>query len=168
MPRVNIDNIKTQIKSILDSANTTTGSPIDLSNNLDTRVQQVLKINPSKVYVDPGSFPFVSVYAENKDIEQQTMGHKGNQTSALRRADLTLNVVCTVQEPLIESVKADETDENCETLMENIEEILRANVDLNSTVSWAIPDNVSYHDAPWDERNVIRGAIMSLQCTVYY
>jgi hypothetical protein len=168
MTQVSISNIKTQIKSILDSANTTTGSPIDLSANLDTRVQQVLKIHPAKVYVDPGSFPFVSVYAESKEIEQQTMGHKGNQASALRRADLTLNVVCAVQEPLIESVKADECDENCETLMENIEEILRSNVDLNSSVSWAIPSNVDYHDAPWDERNVIRGAIMTLDCTVYY
>ena len=168
MPQVSITNIKTQIKSILDSANTTTGSPIDLSANLDTRVQQVLKVHPAKIYIDPGSFPFVSVFTENKDIEQQTMGHKGNQTSALRRADLTLSIAAAVQEPLIETVKADESDENVETLMENIEEVLRANVNLNSSVTWAIPSNVAYHQEPWDEQTIIRGALMSLECTVYY
>jgi len=168
MAQVDIANIKTQIKSILDSANTTTGTPIDLSNGLDTRVQQVMKINPAKIYSDPGSFPFVSVFADSKTIEQQTMGHKGNQRSALRRGDLVLNVVCAVQEPLIESVKADEADENVEQLMENIEEILRSNVDLNGSCNWAIPEDVTYQDAPWDEQTIVRGAIMTLNCTVWY
>jgi hypothetical protein len=169
MAQVNIGNIKTQIKSILDTANTTTASsPIDLSNGLDTRVQQVLKIHPLKVPVDPGSFPWVSMYLDSKEIEQLTMGHKGSQASALRQAELIINIACAVQEPLITTVKEDQGDENCEQLMENIEEILRTNSDLNSSVDWCFPDTALYHDEPWDERNFIRGAILPLRCKVFY
>lgn len=168
MAQVNIGNIKTQIKSILDAANTTTGSPIDLSNGMATRVQQVLKVHPLKVPIDPGSMPFVSMYVESKEIEQLTMGHKGNQTSALREASLIVNIACAVQEPLITSVKEDQGDENCEQLMENVEEILRANSDLNSSVDWCFPETAEYHDEPWDERNFIRGAVLPLRCRVFY
>ena len=168
MAQVDIANIKTQIKSILDAANTTTGSPIDLSAGMNTRVQQVLKIHPLKIAVDPGSFPFVSMYVDSKEIEQITMGHKGSQASALRQAELIINIACAVQEPLITTVREDQGDENCEQLMENVEEILRSNTNLNSSIDWCFPETAQYHDEPWDERNFIRGAILPLRCKVFY
>jgi len=168
MPSTNIAAIKSAIKSILDAANNVAGSPIDLSSGLGTRVQQVLKVNPDNIYVDPGSFPFVSIFTANKSIEIETIGHKGSQTSALRRADLELTIAGAVQQPLIDSVKEDASDENVERLMENVEEILRANVNLNNTVNWSYPTNVSYHTAPWDEQTIIRGAIMTFLCKVWY
>jgi hypothetical protein len=167
MAQVDISNIKTQIKSILDVANTTTAA-VDLSGGMDRRVQQVLKVHPLKVPIDPGSFPWVSMYIDSKEIEQLTMGHAGSQASALRSAELVVHLACAVQEPLITSVKEDQGDENCEKLMENVEEIIRSNTNLNSSVDWCFPDTAEYHDEPWDERNFIRGALLPLRCKVFY
>jgi hypothetical protein len=167
MAQVNISNIKTQIKSILDTANTTTAS-VDLSGGLDTRVQRVLKIHPFKIPVQPIFYPWVSMYVEEKDIEQVTLGTGSNQTSALRKAELVINLACAVQEPIISDINEDQSDENVERLMENVEEIIRANHDLNSSVSWCFPDVAEYHDEPWDERTFIRGAVLPLRCKVFY
>ena len=93
MGQVDIDGIKTQIKSILDTANTTTASPIDLSAGLRRRVQKVLKIHPLKIYTEPVLFPWVSMYIESKEIEQITMGHRGSQSTALRQAELIVNMM---------------------------------------------------------------------------
>lgn len=168
MGQVDIDGIKTQIKSILDTANTTTASPVDLSSGLRRRVQKVLKLHPMKVPIDPSYYPWVSMYVDNKEIEAISMGNAGTQKSALRRAELIINVVCATQEPIIETLIEDQADENVEQLMENVEEILRSNFDLNSTVSWSFPDSAEYHDEPWDERTFIRGALLPLRCTVFY
>lgn len=167
MGQVNISNIKTQIKSILDTANTTTAS-VDLSNGMDTRVNRVMKIHPLKIPVQPHFFPFVSMYIDGKEIEQVTMGTRGNQTTALREGELLVNIACAVQEPIISDIDEDQSDENVEQLMENVEEILRANHNLNSSVSWSIPDAAEFHDEPWDERTFIRGAVLSLRCKVFY
>ena len=168
MGQVDIDGIKTQIKSILDTANTTTASPIDLSAGLRRRVQKVLKIHPLKIYTEPVLFPWVSMYIESKEIEQITMGHRGSQSTALRQAELIVNIACAVQEPLITDLNEDQSDENVEKLMENVEEIIRSSPDLNSTVSWSFPDSAEFHDVPWDERTFIRGALLPLRCKVFY
>ncbi len=169
MGQVDIDGIKTAVKNIIDAANTTTGSPIDVSAGLNTRLVRVLKINPTRIPIQPSLFPYVTIYATGKDpIEQETIGHKGNQASAMRKATLNLDVFGCVFEPLVPDVNEDQGVENIERLMENVEEVLRSNVNLNGTVTWAMPSRCQYEDIPYDEEAALRAGILELECTIYY
>lgn len=168
MAQLDIPGIKTALKTILDAANTTTGSPIDLSQNMSIRVAKVLKVNPAITPIQPTFYPYVSVFASDKDIENKTIGHGGSHANAIRRGDLTLNIVGCVMNPKISNVLEDAAHEDVERLMENIEEILRSNIDIGSTVSWSVPDRVTYHSLVNDEGTVVRGGIMTLVCTKNY
>lgn len=168
MPQVDIDGIKGAIKTILDAANTTTGSPIDLSNGLATRVQRVMMVHPSYIPIQPSFFPVITVYPLSKKISQQTMGHAGTQRSALRKSELTLAIVAASYEPFFTNINEDQGAENTEQLLENIEEVLRSNVDLNSTCSWAIPSDVTYDVIPLSEEAHLRTGAITLDVTIYY
>jgi hypothetical protein len=168
MAQVDLDGIKGALKSILDAANTTTGSPIDLSNGLNTRVQRVMNIDPNRIVPQPSWFPFITTVVSDKDIEQITMGHAGSQASARREADITLDLFAACYEPLFSDINEDQGQENIEQLMENLEEVLRSNPKLSDTVDWAIPSGVRYGDIPYDEETHCRAGILTLECKVYY
>lgn len=168
MGQVDIDGIKTQLKSILDTANTTTGSPIDLSLNMDTRVSRVMMIHPSRIPIQPSFFPFVTMFIADKSIEQKTMGHRGSQASALREGILTIDVIGAVYEPFFDDINQDQGSENVEQLMENIEEVLKSNSSLNSTVSWQMPTRIQFDQIPYDEEAHLRTGIINLECKIFY
>lgn len=172
MGQVNYDTIKTNLKSILDAANTTTGSPIDLSANMNTRVARVLKIDPKRIPIQPSHFPYVTMFVQNKEIRQITMGNKGSQASALREGILSLVVVGCCYEPFFTDINEDQGSENVERLMENIEEILRSNPSLNHTsTSWILTDNgmnIQYDDIRYDEETHLRAGILTLDFKVHY
>jgi hypothetical protein len=64
--RVDLNGIKTQIKVLLDSENTTGASIIDLSSGLanSKRVQKILKVNPEMIVPQASFFPLVTCYIE--------------------------------------------------------------------------------------------------------
>lgn len=162
---VNLSNIKSQLKSILDTANTSTAA-FDLSTGLNTRVAQVFKVNPARIMPQASLFPWVTLFVDKKDVEHETIAV--NQLNAKRRGDLTVSVVGAVWETVVSSVTEDEADENIEILMENIEEIIRRNFKLNNTVSWSKVEDVSYHSLPLDEQTQMRIGVLSLNCRVDY
>lgn len=164
MPSVNIDGIKTAIKNILDAANTTTAA-VDLSGGMATRVRNVTKTHPLRISQQPSQIPFVSITADKKSVEPLTVGVTGQ---GLRRSVLTLQIIGLVHEPFFTDFKEDQGAENCERLMENIEEILRNNVQLSSTVSWAFPTGVQYDEIRLDEESSLRAGILSLDCKIHY
>ena len=168
MPKVNIANIKTQIKSILDTANTTTGSPINLSLSMNKAVQRVMKIHPARIPIQASLYPYVTIFLEDKELAQLTVGIGGSQTNALRVSELNLSIVGACFEPFFSDFDEDQGSENSELLMENIEEILRANPTLNSTVSWAIPSAVTYDEVQFSEDVHLRAGLMTLKCKVHY
>jgi len=168
MAQIDLDGVKSAIKSILDAANTTTASPVNLSNGLATDVQRVMKFDPNRIAPQPSWFPFVTVSLSDKDIEQQTMGHTSSQISALREGTLTFDIFAACYEPFFTDLNEDQGQENVEILMENMEEILRANVLLNSTVKYSVPTGVQYGDIPFDEETHLRAGILTLECKVYY
>ena len=167
MAQIDIATIKTNIKSILDTANTTTGSPIDLSSGLSNRVQQVFKVNPNRIPIQADLFPFVTCFLNDKEIDQITMGH-GTQTNALRQAVISISIMSAVCESAVSDITADTADENIEKLMENVEEILRSNTTISSSVNWAMPTNITYHTIQWDEETHVRASLMNLNCKVFY
>lgn len=168
MTQISIDTIKTNIKSILDLANTTTGSPIDLSAGLAKRVQKVLKIHPGRISVQPSHYPYISMYVPRIDIEQITIGNRGNQATAMRQALVTVDVVAACYEPFFTDFDEDQGSENVERLMQNIEEVLRSNHNLNYTsTAWIKPVSHEFVDT-FSEEAHLRAGIMTLQFKVHY
>ena len=169
MAQINFDTIKTNLKSLLDDANTTTGTPIDLSQGMSTRVSRVLKVHPGRIAIQPSHFPYVTSFISDKSIEQVTFGTRGTQASSLRQAIVTIQVVGCCYEPFFTDINEDQGSENVEKLMENIEEIIRSTPNLNYTsTAWCTPQRVQYDDVPYDEEAHLRAGILTLDFKVHY
>lgn len=162
---VNLGNLKTQVKAVLDTANTTTAA-YDLSTGLNTRVQKVLKINPARISTQASLFPWVTVFVDRKDMEQATISR--DQLTARRLGEVKVSVVGAVWETTVASNEEDEADENIEILMENVEEVIRRSFKLNGAASWSMPETTSYHSLPLDEQTQMRIGVMTLNCRVDY
>lgn len=156
---LDLNNIKTQFKSILDAANTTTAA-YDLSTGLNTRVQTIAKVNPLKIPQYASYYPYVTAYVDTKDIEQTNINR--NFKDAKFGADINLLIVGAVWEPQQSVFNEDEADEQIETLMENIEEIMRRNFTLNGTVKWCRVEKTEYHSLPIEEETHLRYGVSSL------
>lgn len=168
MTQINIDTIKTNIKSILDAANTTTGTPIDLSSGLNTRVSRVLKIHPGRIPIQPSFYPYVTMYVTKIDVEQITMGQRGSQASALRQGLVNLDIVGCCYEPFFTDINEDQGQENVEKLMQNIEEVLRSSPSLNYTsTAWVIPQSHEFAET-YSEEAHLRAGIYTVQFKVHY
>lgn len=160
--------IKDRIRDLLLSANTTTASPIDLSNGLanSQRVKQVLKINPQMIVPQPSFFPLVSCFIENKAIRREDIA--SDQLNTKRRATVTVNVVGTIWNDNYVSLDEDPADEDINSLMENIELILRSNANLSGAVKWQKPGEVSYYTSILDEQSHLRSGVLKLECELWY
>jgi len=165
MPVINLNNLKEQIQTILQNANTTTAST-DLSNGLETRVQRVLKINPSRIPVQATWYPFVTTYISKKDIELTQFGV--NQIGPQRKSTVDVKVIGAVWNSSITDEEVDPADEDIEDLMENIEQIMRANPTIEAVATWSYPTEVTYHNVTLDEGTHIRYGIMTLMVTVFH
>lgn len=167
MTQINISQLKTDIKEIFDAANTTTASPVDLSNGLSQRVKNVFKINPEKLPIQASLFPAVTMFVDGKDITQD--GIALNQVNARRRGEVDLKIMASVWQDSYTNVSTDDSDEEIEQLMENIEQILRNNPTLgNSQVNWALPSDVTYHTGILSEEAHMRAGVLSLRINIYY
>lgn len=163
---IDLNQLKTTIKDILDTANTTTASPADLSTNLNERVQTVMTLNPEKIEIQGSLFPFVTVYADRKTIDLQST--LVDQSTARRKAELDLNIVGAVWEDNTTDVTTDPADDQLENLMENIELILRSNETIRGLAKWSKPLDVSYHTLALDEETHFRAGLMNYQLTIFY
>ena len=167
MSQINISQLKTDIKSLFDSANTTTASPIDLSNGLSNRVQNVFKLNPEKLPIQASLFPALTMFVESKDITQD--GIALNQVNARRKAEVDIKIMGAVWQNTYTNVSTDDADEEIEQLMENVEQILRNNPTLNnSQVNWALPLDCTFHTGILSEEAHMRAGVLSLRANIYY
>lgn len=162
---LNIGTIKTQFKSILDTANTTTAA-YDLSSGMTKRVQKVLKVNPSLISPQASFIPWVTISTDRKSVEHSTIAK--DQLTGKRTGLVSFSVVGCVWEDIFSTVDVDPADENIEKLMENIEEVLRRNYRLNNSVDWTKTEEVSYHSLPIDEQTHMRVGVLNLTCRVQY
>lgn len=162
---IDLNNLKEQVQSIFQVANTTTASR-DLSNGLETRIQRVLKVNPARIPVQASWYPFVTCYIANKSISNVDFAK--DQLTAKRKAVIDLKIVGAVWNSTISDDEVDPADEDCEDLMENIEQIMRANPTLGGVATWSYPTDITYHNASLDEETHIRVGMMNLEATVFY
>lgn len=162
---VDLNNLKEQIQTLLQNANTTTASR-DLSSGLQDRVTHVLKVNPTRLPIQASFYPCVTVFVARKEVEQKTIAI--DQMRGRRQAKVDVKIIGMVMNTIVTDSEVDEADEDCESLMENIEEILRANPTLNSAATWQLPTLVTYHNVGYDEEAHLRAGILNLQATIFY
>jgi hypothetical protein len=161
---IDLNNLKEQVQSILEAANTTTADT-DLSGGLVTRVQRVLKVNPGRIPVQSTFYPFVTVYIEKKETEIQTFAV--NQVNPFNHATISLKVIGAVWNSSITDEELDPADEECEDLMENIEAALRRKPTLNDLVQFSFPSLVTYHNVSLDEGVHVRYGVITLEATAF-
>ena len=101
---VDLNSLKENIQSILQTANTTTASP-DLSSGLTKRVKKVLKINPSRLSIQPSYFPFITIFIDSKDIELSDIAR--NQTTAKRTGTIEIKIMGSIWNNKIKTIFED-------------------------------------------------------------
>jgi hypothetical protein len=163
---VDLNGLKDNLRSLFDTANTTTASPIDLSSGLSKRVQHVLSLNPQMLVPQASFFPLVTCYVSGKDRTSDDIG--GSQLTAKRAATIEMKVIGSVWNSNFSQVEEDPADEDINHLMENIELILRSDVTLGGKVNWQIMDNVEYYATVLNEESHLRSGILTMQCKVWY
>jgi hypothetical protein len=169
MARVPLSTIKTSLQDILEDANTTTGSPIDLSDSLTDRVREVLQINVERLPIQPSFYPCITMFYDKKDVELLDMA--ANMLNGRRRAEIDLKIVGFVW---IDNMNAsnynlkDLADNEIEQLMENIEQVLRSDPTLQGNVTWSKTVDVQYHTYPISEDAHMRAGEMTHRISVIY
>jgi hypothetical protein len=122
--RADLGGIKSAVQSILETANTTTGSPIDLSDSMASRVRQVLQINVEIMPPpQPSFYPCITMFYDGKQVELQDIA--GSMLTGRRKAELDLKIVGIVWVDNMNTANfqyKDLADNECEQLMENIVE----------------------------------------------
>lgn len=165
---INIGGLKTSIKTLLDTANNTAAS-YDLSGSMSRRVQYVNTYNPEKIMPEAHILPAVFIWAAAKKVNLETINL--SLASGKRKAELLFSIAGIVWVPYSSSNTGDPADDDCEILMENIEEVLRNSDTLGGNVAkWHLTSDVTYHTAlaPNSESAHLRVGLMSLRATVYY
>ncbi len=162
---LDLNALKETLQTILSTANDTAAA-YDLSTSLTTRVQRVVKLNPALINVQSNWYPFVSCYVESKDVELKDM--VGTQLASKRQGDINLRIMGAVEVNLHADPETDEADDECEQLMENIEEVLRRNPTLDGRVLWQYPVRVKYYNQEVEEGACVRVGLLDLKATLLY
>ncbi len=163
---VDLNGIKANIKTLLDTANTQGATPVDLSNNLTQRVKKVLTVNPEFIPPQNSFFPFVTAYITGKSIISDDIAK--DQLNTKRKAELSIEIVGGVFNQNVTDKLKDPADTDINYLMENVELVLRSDYNLGSKIKWQKPNDVQYYTHPFDARNHIRFGIMKITAIVYY
>lgn len=162
---IDLNNIQTQIKLILDTANTTTATN-NLSDSMSDKVRNVFKLNPMKLPIQASQYPFVSVSIDGKSIEQINLGI--GSANVQREASVDVNIIGGVYEDNFGAITEDPATTEIQLLMENIEEILRNNVTVNNTASWSGPNDVRYDTLQLEEGAHVRASLMVFRMKIFY
>lgn len=162
---LNIKGIKNSIKSVLDAANTTTAS-YDLSTSLTSRVITVSTISPNAYHFTADKLPAVSIWTNSKAISAP--GIVKDQITAKREGLAKFFVAGFVWNSDFMDIYGDSSDDEIETLMENIEEVLRRNTDLSGTVLWNKPTECEYHSLSLSNEQHYKVGILTVECKQLY
>ena len=166
MSALDLNKIKDELKNIFDSANHDGGQPRPLSQGMTRDVMSVLKLNPELHQIQNSVVPAVTIWIDGKSITLDSIGK--NQIDCDRSAKVSIKIAGIVWNDNYQTFSEDPADEDAEHLMENIEEILRNNPDINKTVLWQFPTDVTYHNFSLNEETHYRVGIMNVEATVRY
>lgn len=164
--RAALNTIKANLKTLFDSANTMTASPIDLSSDLTRRVQKVLTVHPVMIPIQASHYPYVTSYIAEKPIEGDQIAK--DQLNPKRKSKVQIDVVGGVWNQNVTDVTKDNADSDINYLMESIELILRSDPTLSNAVSWQIPRNCQYYSNMVDSNSHIRIGILRVEAMIFY
>jgi hypothetical protein len=164
--RCDLNGILEGIRGILAAANTTTASPIDLSQDITRRVQKILKVHPAMIPPQASYYPYVTCFVDDKtiDIEKGTIAK--DQLQSRRAATPTITIVGGVFNQNHQTPTEDPASKDIYTLMENIELALRSDPTLNATVKWHYPTSVQYFSGVMEDKTHLRSGVMSLKVQI--
>jgi len=163
---VDLVGIKSAIQTTLLAANTTTASPVYLSNGMSRKVAQVLKINPQHIQPQPSFFPMVTCYINSKNTQQ--MDIVVDQLTAKFKGEISVSVVGILWNDTYASVDKDPADDDINYLMENIELSLRADPNFGGKVLWQKPTQIEYYNQALDESTHLRAGVLTYNAQVFY
>ena len=158
---ISLNQIKTNIKALFDA------NLSDLSTGLPATVAKVLKINPQNIPMQPSFFPAICIFTDSKDIELTDIAV--NQDMGKRRGDIEMKIVGLIWNDNYNTDSDDPADDEIETLMENIEVVLReGDTTFSGLVLWSFPTNVTYFSFPTSEQSHMRAGVMTLSLKAHY
>lgn len=158
---INLNQIKTNIKALFDA------NLSDLSTGLPSTVAKVVKINPQNIPMQPSFFPAICIFTDSKDIELADIAV--NQDMGKRRGDIEMKIVGLIWNDNFNTDSDDPADDEIETLMENIEVVLReGDTTFSGLVLWSYPTNVTYFSFPTSEQSHMRAGVMTLSLKAHY
>lgn len=163
-----LNDVKEYIQTMMIAANTTTGTPIDLSHGLSNakRVQTVWKIHPEMILPQASLFPLVTCYIDSKDIARMDIAK--TQLASKRRAKIKVKIVGSLWNNNFATADEDPADEDINHLMENIELIMRGDPSLSGVVNWQLANGCRYYTSILDEQTHLRSGILDLDCEIFY
>jgi len=166
---VDLNAMLENIQTVLENANTTTASPIDLSSNLSSasgRVKQIYKVHPNRIRPEGNVMPFITCFVTGKSMEDQTIAK--SQLNLKRKGTVSVDIVGAIWNTTFQTADTDPADADIHYLMENVELALRGAENLSSSVLWQMPSEVKYYDSALDEQTNLRCGVLTLKATVYY
>lgn len=169
MSVIDLDGIKNSVKSILEAANTTTGQPIDLSSGMVKRVNKILTLNPERLPIQPTFFPAITVFYQGKDVDWRDMAVNG--LNARMRARVKAKILGIVWLDDMNSANfqyKDLADNECENLMENIEQVLRSDPTLQGKALFSRVTGAEYFNVSLGEDAHFRAGTIDFEITVQY
>lgn len=164
--RVGLNTIKSELKSLFNTANTTTSSPIDLSSDLTKRVQKVLSVHPEFIPIQASFYPCVTCYISEKSIQADDIAK--DQLSSKRKGRVLIDVVGAVFNQNLTDITKDPADEDINYLMENIELVLRSSPSINSSVLFQKPSACRYYSTILGSNVHIRVGILTIEAMAFY
>lgn len=163
---VDLNGIKDTIQLNLLNANTTTASPVYLSNNLTSKISRVLKTNPNLIPMQASFYPLVTCYVTGKRVESADMSI--DQLNAKMKCTIDIEVVGAIWNQNFVNDDEDPADEDINYLMENVELVLRNDYNLSGKVTWQRTTGIEYYITPLDEQTHLRFGVLKLECLKYY
>lgn len=160
MSVIDLNNIKEQVQTFLEGQNTSTGASIlDLSNGMTNRVQSVFKKHPRHLINQASLMPCVTVFIDGKQIKNDTIS-PNQRTQAKRKAEIGVQIAGMIWDNNWSTNDDDEAEDDLESLMENIEEILRNDPTVNGAVDWLVCDGVEYFTLYKEDAHMLTGVLI--------
>jgi hypothetical protein len=167
MSVIDLNSLKENIQTFLEDQNTSTGATIrDLSSDMDNRVTKVFKKHPRHLINQASLMPCVTVFIDGKTIDNTTIS-PNQRTQAKRKASISIQIAGMIWDNNFASNDDDEAEDDLESLMENIEEIIRNDPTVDGAVDWLVCEGVDYFTLYKTDAHMLTG-VMTCRATKFY
>lgn len=131
-------SIKNSLQNLIEKNNTNTSS-YDLSYGLDNRVQMICGGSSGRVPTLNIEYPAVFIELAGVSDSHVELG-----MSSRRDVDLDFNIIAITDYGMAVDTKGESTDNEVIQLAQNIEELLRNNIRLSSTVDSCLINSTDF------------------------